>query len=422
MTTAIPAVLVFDGEPPVTVGGLTLTERAVLLAHRAGLGPVRVWGVRRLDPASVARLRSRGISVVQRPPDSAPLESAGDDGGCVVVGPNVLFEPTVLADLSGRAGHALDGAAAAADGTGAPLLLYVPSGAVPDVRACRSVETMVASLGKRWAVRELPLKGVFCRRVDRADDALSVERDYIRHLNGGDSESFFTKKIRRFSVPLTSGLVRLGAKPTHVTLGGLALAAASAWFLMRGGYGSGLLGGVLYYTSMIFDCSDGEVARLTVRDSRFGAWLETIVDYLTYFLVLAALTAASQDRPGAEAHRVAAAVALGGSVVVATVAGYLRHRVAAADPGQFDDASARVLASAGRFHRFAVWGRQWIKRSAIAHLVVALALVNQLPALLYLWAFGATVAVFVILAVGPFVVRRVAVTPTGVRHINSGSN
>ena len=115
----------------------------------------------------------------------------------------------------------------------------------------------------------------------------------------------------------------------------------------------------------------------------------------------------------------AAAVALTGSVVVAVVAGYLRHRVAAADPGQFDDASAHVMASATRFHRFASWGRQWIKRSTVAHLIVALALVNQLPALLYLWAFGATMAAVVILAVEPFVARRVAVAPAGVRHVDS---
>ena len=157
---------------------------------------------------------------------------------------------------------------------------------------------------------------------------------------------------------------------------------------------------------MIFVCSDGEVARLTVRDGSFGAWLETIVDYLTYFLVLAAVLAASQTRPGAEAYRVAAAVALAGSVIIAIVAGYLRHRVAAADPGQFDEASAKALASATPFHRFARWGRQWIKRSSMAHLIVFLALVNQLPALLYLWAFGATVASVVILGVEPFVSRQ----------------
>lgn len=413
MVTTLAA-LVFDGESPITVGGLTLTERAVLLADRAGLGPVGIWGPRPLDPASDRRLRSRGVSPVQRPAGLAPLEGARDGEGLVIVGPNVLFEQAALNELA-RIGHDGEQPATAAYESGVPILLYIPHGAVADIRTSLSLEAMVARLAARGTVRELALTGAFCRRADAAAPASSIERAYIRHLNG--NESFFTKQIRRFSVPLTSRLVRLGARPTHVTLGGLALAAASAWCLAQGSYGAGVLGGFLYYTSMVFDCSDGEVARLTVRDSAFGAWLETIVDYATYFLVLGALTAASLNRPGADTALAAATVALVGSVLVAVVAGYLRHRVAAADPGQFDEASARVMASATRFHRFASWARQWIKRSSIAHLVLVLALVNQLPILLYLWAFGATVAALVILAVEPLVVRRVAVTPATVPHV-----
>jgi len=416
MVKALSALIV-DDEFPITVGGLTLTERAVLLTHRAGLHPVRVWGAHTLGPDVAARLRSRGIVVIQQPPGSAPLEGVGDDEGVVIVGPNVLFAPAVLGDLVGSKGG--EGVTSAYEGS-TPLLLSVPPAAAAELRACRSVEAMVARLASRTTVRELPLAGAFCRRVKPQDPTLSVERDYVRYLNGGESEAFFTKNIRRFSVPLTTRLVRLGARPTHVTLGGLALAVASAWCLARGSYGAGLLGGVLYYASMIFDCSDGEVARLTARDSRFGAWLETMVDYLTYFLVLAALTVASQGLPGAQTHRVAATVALIGSLVVAGVAGYLRQHVAAADPGQFDEASAQAMASATRFHRFARWGRQWIKRSTVAHLIVALALINQLPVLLYLWAFGAAAASFVILAVEPFVARRVSVAPAGIRNVNGG--
>jgi hypothetical protein len=100
---------------------------------------------------------------------------------------------------------------------------------------------------------------------------------------------------------------------------------------------------------------------------------------------------------------------------VAAVATYLRHRVARTDPGQFDEASAHALEAASPVHRFASWGRQWIKRSSIAHLVVALALVHQSTAILYLWAFGATVAAVVILAVQPFVLRRVNVSPARVQ-------
>jgi phosphatidylglycerophosphate synthase len=356
--------------------------------------------------------------VVQQSPVLSPLQGIGDDG-IVVVAPDVLFEPRVLSDLIERAATSRPGAVAVSV-DGIPLLLYLPAGDAATVRACRSVGAMVESLAARSAVSEVPLEGRYCRRIRRSDHVPSIEREYTRWLNGGSRESYFTKKIRRFSVPLSSLLVRLGARPTHVTGGGLVLALASAWLLSRGSYAAGLAGAVLYYASMVFDCSDGEVARLTVRDSRFGAWLETVVDYLTYFLILGALTFATQGLPGAAGYRLAATIALVGTAVVIAVAGYLRHRVAAADPGQFDDVSAKAMATAPRVHRFASWGRQWIKRSTVAHLVVFLALLNQLPVLLYLWAFGAVVASVLILAVEPFVVRRVAVVPAGVRNVDSG--
>ena len=136
---------------------------------------------------------------------------------------------------------------------------------------------------------------------------------------------------------------------------------------------------------------------------------------MTYFLLLGGLVLGSQRRGGGDLDLDAAMVALGGSVVVAAVAGYLRQRVAGHDPGQFDEASAAVLRRSTRFHRFARWGRQWIKRSTIAHLIVALALVNQLSILIYLWAFGAVVASVVIIGVVPFVVRQVKVAAPPVR-------
>jgi phosphatidylglycerophosphate synthase len=408
------AALVFDDGVPLTVGGMTLAERAMLLAHRAGLDPVYVWGPRALDLPSAARLRAQGVTPVQQRPDAAPLDGTADDGGTVVIGPGVLFGPTLLPALVNGLGSRAGADATVTPGGAAPLLMYLPRDVRAEVRTCRSVDAMAASLRDRGAVRELPLNGLFCRRVGAAD-AAAVERDYIRHLTG-KGESYFTKKIRRFSVPLTTRLIRLGMSPTQVTLGGLVLAVVSAWCIAQGNYAAGVLGALLYYTSMIFDCSDGEVARVTLREGPFGAWLETAVDYVTYVLILAAITIASQMRPHAEAYRMAAAMALFGTVIVIIVAGYLRHRVAAADPGQFDDASAKALAGASGVHRFARWGRQWIKRSTVAHLLVFLALVNQLPALLYLWAFGATVASVVILIVEPFVVRRVSVGPAGHLH------
>jgi phosphatidylglycerophosphate synthase len=311
-------------------------------------------------------------------------------------------------DEAGQEGHA-------ADAAGEPVaLLYVPARAAQALRHCRSMTDMATELKQVAGLQLWPSAGALRFRVEDATEARRVEREFIRYLNG--RESFFTKKIRRFSVPLTSHLVRVGAHPTHVTLGGLLLAVGAAWCIATGGYLVGLLGAALYYASMVCDCSDGEVARLTLRDDPFGAWFETVVDYTTYFLLLGALIVASRSHENAEAYRVAAIIAAGGSVALVGIMSYLRQRVASEDPGQFDEASAHVLRTSTRMHRFARWGRQWIKRSTMAHLVVVLALINQPLWLLYLWAFGVTVALVVTVIVGPFVVRRVLVTRPRAGH------
>ena len=411
--------LVFDAAEPVHVGRLTLTERAVLVAARAGLEPVRIWGAKPLDAAVLRRLHARGVFPIQLPSDSTPFGAIDGDEHVVLVGPNVLVERDALTDLAAETARPdVERAHLLCDARG-PVLARLSPAAVAELRAWMSFDGIAATLAARGPVADRALAGRFYRRVDRPALIHAAERDFLRHTDGGAKESFFTKIIRRFSVPLAGRLVRLGATPTQVTLGGLALAAASAWCLAHGSYAAGVAGGVLYYVSMIFDCSDGEVARLTVRDSSFGAWLETMVDYATYFMVLAALMYTSLGRPGIDTE--VAIVAFAASVLVGLALTYMRQRVAAADPGQFDESSAEVLKSSGPIQRFARWGRQFIKRSTMAHLILVLALVNGLRWLLYLWAFGATVALVVTLAVGPFVVRRVAVPPPRVRHVDASS-
>jgi phosphatidylglycerophosphate synthase len=411
--------MVFDSAVRVSAGGLALGERAALAAARAGLEPVRVWGPEPLATAAVDRLRARGVAPRVLSSQVAPFEAIGRDEYVVLVGPNVLVEPAALADLAAEAGHEIGIAHLVRDG-GVPVLALLPPCAVAAIRGCRSIDEVISTLASRGSFGDAPLARRFCRRVERAALVPDAERAYLRHTNGGASESFFTKIIRRFSVPLSRRLAWLGVTPTQVTAGGFVLACASAWCFAQGDYAAGLTGAALYYASMIFDCSDGEVARLTLRDSPFGAWLETMVDYATYFLVLGGLAWASVDHPAAGVRLTAALIALIGSIVVAAAASYLRHRVASADPGQFDESSAHALASASPVHRFASWSRQWIKRSSIAHLLVVLAVVNGLPWLLYLWAFGASVASVAMLIVGPFVVRRVVVAPIGVRNVEVG--
>lgn len=394
------------------VGGLSLVERAVLAAQRAGVPRSVVVGTEAPVGSTAARLRARGAKVSFA--DWTAFKRLDLTDGVLLIRNGVLVEPRALAMLLDRSRtEDVRGVLVAGGSTGDPDLAMVSSSAAGALVGANGADDLMRRLAHIEPRREVSLAPFFCRRVLPDSDLAEIETAYIRHQNG--RESFFTKKIRKFSVPLSRVLVRHGIRPNQVTLMGLVLAIGAAAAVSVDVYAASLAGALLYYASMILDCSDGEVARLSFRDSAFGAWFETVVDYTTYFLLLGALVIASQRRGPDDVALVTAVVALAGSVIVVAVAGYLRQRVAGKDPGQFDDASAAALRSSTRFHRFARWGRQWIKRSTIAHLVVAFAVVNRLSILIYLWAFGAVVASVVIIGVEPFVVRRVKVAAPGAR-------
>jgi len=69
--------------------------------------------------------------------------------------------------------------------------------------------------------------------------------------------------------------VRFGIRPNHVTLIGLALVILAGVLFARGQYGWGLLAG---WVMTFLDTVDGKLARVTVTSSRFGHYLDHIID------------------------------------------------------------------------------------------------------------------------------------------------
>ena len=85
--------------------------------------------------------------------------------------------------------------------------------------------------------------------------------------------------------------------------------------------------------------------------------------------------------------------------------------MASANPGAFDDALAAELKQGTVTQRFAVWGRQLIKRSFVAHLILFQALIGFIPALTEIWAYGALGALVIVVSVQMHIIRSVRVQP-----------
>ena len=256
------------------------------------------------------------------------------------------------------------------------------------------------------------IRGRFSRRIDSRLDIPAAERAYLAHTSGGSGEGFFTRQVRRFSIPISRFLLRLHVKANHVTLAGFAFAIAAGVSFAAGGYWAGVIGALLYFFSTILDCSDGEVARGSFGESHYGAWLETMTDYLSYFVVLGGIVWGDVRVEGFCIHAKAAIIAAVASLAVMSLVGYLRVRVASANPGALDDALAAELKKGTPIQRFTGWSRQLIKRSFFSHLVVFQALIGYLPTLTEIWAYGSIAGVVLVLAVQTHLIRRVQVSPS----------
>lgn len=101
------------------------------------------------------------------------------------------------------------------------------------------------------------------------------------------------------------GLARSGVTPNQVTFLGLGLALAASIALCLG---SPITAGLLFWAGGSLDMVDGILARLTGRESTFGAFLDSVLDRVGEGALLAAVAYhfAAEGRPEAVAAVVAA--------------------------------------------------------------------------------------------------------------------
>ena len=99
-----------------------------------------------------------------------------------------------------------------------------------------------------------------------------------------------TRAIGKVFGTVLSGLVRLltlsGVHPNALTLIGLVVNGVAAWILARGEF---LYAGVVILCAAVFDLTDGAVARNANKVTRFGAFLDSVMDRYSDLILLTGL-------------------------------------------------------------------------------------------------------------------------------------
>jgi phosphatidylglycerophosphate synthase len=305
------------------VAGRPLALRPIVAAARAGLAPVGVPATLR-TPAlerAIAEVRDLRDAVAWLGPGGPGLPS---EGSLVLLPAPAIVDARDLRALTaaGRDRAVL----AASAGAGAPVVLLPAKDVLPRAEALAAgqplgadIRQLAAGPGVTRVVGTHPWMAV----AEEGDLARAEARLYA--AIGTDVDTGVDRFLhRRGSRVLTRALVRTPVTPNQVSLASLAIGLAAIWCAWRATPLSAAAGVLLYLLACVVDHSDGEVARLTFQESRFGAYLDWLIDTIIH----AGLVLAMGVSAGGRAMAVVGAVGAAGVTLSAMFARWLPREIA----------------------------------------------------------------------------------------------
>jgi phosphatidylglycerophosphate synthase len=246
-------VLADDPLSRVRIAGLSACERAIRVARKVGATRVHVIESR----AQLAGVRPRAVLVIRanqlvHTPLVQPLVAALPDRGmAIAVGPDDAYAGAFVA-----VGDAATDALAALERGGDDASVIAGAQRVPHGEIARAP---IATPAERRAAHRL----LYRILVKPQDNAIT------RYL------------YRPVSFPLTRLLVWTPITPNQISYLVAAIVALGCWISAQASDMAALVGTVIVLAASYLDCCDGEVARVKLLSSRFGAWIDTVVDELS---------------------------------------------------------------------------------------------------------------------------------------------
>ncbi len=248
------------------IAGLSARERAIRVARRVGATRVTVID----DLAQLAGLAApaallviRADQLVHTPlvqPLVEQLHALPDDGLAIAVVP----ENPAVTDLTVGS---YAGAFVATGTTAKAALAALPDDAAFVASAVSPVRVA------HGAIARAPIR--------TRDERRTAHRVLYRILVKPQDNAVTRYLYRPVSFPLTRLLVWTPITPNQISYLVAALVAVGCWFTAHRSMTMALIGTVIVLAASYVDCCDGEVARVKLLSSRFGAWIDTIVDELS---------------------------------------------------------------------------------------------------------------------------------------------
>jgi phosphatidylglycerophosphate synthase len=301
--------LVYDARTgSLEIAGLTVIDRLVVTAHRAGCAPITIitsvplrlvrCSALGIDTTHMPALRDQAVAAPVRPDAAGRLQGSPD--GALLIEGSVLVDVRDLENVIAQGGQLVS-----AQGKPLPVGMTVdrPKPVVAGPVAVLILDAASAAEAERklWASLTSPADGL----VDRL-------------LN------------RPLGRPLSKLLVRTPISPNQVSLVSILTGLASAWFFARGDF---VIGALVFQLCAIIDCVDGDLARAAFKQSRLGKWLDLGGDQVVHFSVFAAIgIGVARTDPSVPALALGASAAFGVLLSFALIVRALRQPAAQRGP------------------------------------------------------------------------------------------
>ncbi len=218
----------------------------------------------------------------------------------------------------------------------------------------------------------------------------------LRKETDGAISRYFNRWV---SGLMTRVLIRTPFSANHVTWSALVVGLLSGFFVSKGTAFDVAVGGLLFQFASIYDGCDGEISKLKLSSSKFGEWLDTVCDNITYLAFFAGAILGVY-RQGHDSWMSLGLLATFGVVMaLSTMYLYLARYTNSGSLVTVQKDLTRDLETGDQnlFLRLLGKGKFIVKRDFFAVLFMVLCLMNKLEWVLILTALGSNLAWIVIL-------------------------
>jgi phosphatidylglycerophosphate synthase len=288
------------------VAGRPVALRVIVSALRAGVREVVVparWRGGALEQAIAATPSAQAATVWLDATTAFASTSA------LLIPATVVASSTLLARLRATSGPAVH---APSRSDGASLILADGAMVAALESELRSGLPMGDAIDRALKGREVAVvAGDWSIRVSDVASAARAEDHLYAGLGSAIDTRLDRALHRRLSRPVSRRAVTWGITPNQLSVASLLVGLVAVAGFAVGTPASALLGLVLYTAAVVLDHADGEVARLSLRESRLGEWLDVLVDTVVHALLVMTLGLVADQRAGGSSALMGAVAAVG---------------------------------------------------------------------------------------------------------------